>query len=298
MITTIISLSKRFYFYQKLRFPVVILSLSLLPAILSSGTIVTANPPVFQVAGVLITSILYLLHIRVIDEYRDFSHDNIHHNLRPVQTGHISIKELQIIDIYAMVIFLAIAIFAGIYSFFVGVFMLIYSYLASKDFFIGEKLRQHFFIYNGINIIQMFLLQFFAYTIFAGSISFTTLLILHYIFTCIGSIIFEFVRKLKIPGTDGTGKDTYTWYLGFNNAIIVYLIFVLLNTVFFYQIMIIITGQNTLWLFFSFVLFCISLLFALVHLIKKATHTEQLMQLSFLIVYAIFNLVIYFVKLH
>jgi len=123
MITTINSLSKRFYFYQKLRFPVIVLSLSLLPAILSSGTIVTANPPLFQVAGVLISSILYLLHIRVIDEYRDFSHDNIRHNLRPIQTGHISIKELQIIDIYAMVIFLAIAIFAGSYSFLVGVFM-------------------------------------------------------------------------------------------------------------------------------------------------------------------------------
>lgn len=293
MIISLILLSKRFYNYQKFRFPIILLSLSLLPAILSSQAIVSTTPSMLQVIFALSSSVLYLLHIRIIDECRDFSHDNKHHSLRPIQAGYISIKELKIIDISAVVIFLAISIFSGIYSLLIGMFALIYSYFAGKDFFIGKKLRQHFFIYNGINIIQMFLLQIFAYTIFAGFFSFTTLLILHYAFTCIGTIIFEFVRKLKIPGWDGTGKDTYTSYLGFNNAVLIYALLVLLNSIFFYQIMRIITKQNMPWLLLSLTLLCISLLFAIIHFIKKVFKTEQLMQLSFIIIYAIFNLMIY-----
>lgn len=284
----------RFYTYQKLRFPIIILSLSLLPAILSTAAIVTKNPFTLQIIGGLIASILYLLHVRIIDEKRDFHHDSIYHKSRPLQTGLISMKELQTIDIYAVVIFLAIAMFAGIYPFLLGLLMLSYSFIASKEFFMGEKLRQHFFLYNIINTNQSFIMQLFAYSFFAGFIPFTTLVGLHFIFTCIGTIIFEFVRKIKIPGMDGIGKDTYTWYLGFSNAIVIYIVFAFLATIFFYQIMTIITEQNVFWLFLSAILLGITLLSALIHLIKKTIQTEQLMQLSFVAVYAIFNLVIFY----
>ncbi len=288
------SILVRFYIYQKLRFPIIILSLGLLPALLSTAAIVAKSPSTFQVIGGLIASLLYLLHVRIIDERRDFHHDNIYHKSRPLQTGLISMKELQMIDLFAVAIFLGIAGFAGIYPFLLGLLMLSYSFIAGKEFFMGEKLRQHFFIYNSINTLQSFLMQLFAYSFFAGYIPFTALVAFHYIFTCIGSVIFEFVRKIKIPGMDGTGKDTYTWYLGFNNAIIIYIIFSLLATFFFYQITTMITGQNVLWIFLSTILFGTTLLTALIHIIKKTVHTEQLMQLSFVVVYAIFNLLIYY----
>src|SRR3989344_5314301 len=289
MITT--TLLGRFYLYQKLRFPIIILSLSLLPAILSTAAIVTKNPSVPQIIGGLMATILYLLHVRIIDEKRDFHHDSIYHKSRPLQTGLISLKELRIIDNFVVVLILLIALFAGIYPFLLGVLMLSYSFIASKEFFMGEKLHKHFFIYNIINTMQTFIMQLFAYSFFAGYIPLTILLVLHYIFTCIGTVVFEFVRKIKIPGMDGAGKDTYTWYLGFNNSIVIYLVLALLATVFFYQIMSIITGQNIFWLFLSAVLLGITLQSALIHLVKKTIQTEHLMQLSFVVVYTIFNLV-------
>lgn len=291
-----ITILERFYTYQKLRFPVIILSFSLLPAILSTGAIVVKNPSILQVMGGLIASMLYLLHVRIIDEKRDFHHDSMYHKSRPLQTGLISMKELQTIDVYVIIIFLAIAMFAGIYPFSLGLLMLSYSFIASKEFFIGQKLRQHFFLYNAINTNQSFIMQLFAYSFFAGLIPFTTLVALHFIFTCIGTVIFEFVRKIKIPGMDGTGKDTYTWYLGFNNAMAVYIVFAFLATIFFYQIITLIAGQSTFWLLISTILFCFTLLFALMHLIKKTIRTEQFMQLSFVIAYAIFNLAIFYTK--
>lgn len=286
----------RFYLYQKIRFPVIILSLSLLPAILSTSAIVNKTPSLLQIIGGFIASMLYLLHVRIVDEKRDFHHDSKYHKSRPLQTGIISIRELQIIDVYVVLIFIAIAMFAGIYTFLIGLLMLGYSFVASKEFFIGEKLRQHFFLYNIINTNQSFIMQLFAYSFFAGFIPFTILIVLHFIFTCIGTIIFEFVRKTKIPGMDGVGKDTYTWYLGFNNAIVVYIIFILLATIFFHQIITTIAGQSTFWLLISTILFSLTLLFALMHLIKKTIRTEQFMQLSFVIIYAIFNLVIFYAK--
>lgn len=286
----------RFYLYQKIRFPVIILSLSLLPAILSTSAIVNKTPSLLQIIGGLIASMLYLLHVRIIDEKRDFHHDSKYHKSRPLQTGIISMRELQIIDVYVVLIFIAIAMFAGIYPFLIGLLMLGYSFVASKEFFMGEKLRQHFFLYNIINTNQSFIMQLFAYSFFAGFVPFTTLVVLHFIFTCIGTIIFEFVRKIKIPGMDGVSKDTYTWYLGFNNTIVIYIIFVLLSTIFFHQIITTIAGQSTFWLLISTILFSFTLLFALTHLIKKTIRTEQFMQLSFVTIYAIFNLVIFYVK--
>lgn len=287
----------RFYLYQKIRFPIIMLSLGLLPALLSTAAIVAKNPSLLQIASGLIASILYLLHIRVIDEKRDFHHDSIYHKSRPLQTGLISMKGLQIIDMYAVVIFLGIAILAGIYTFMLGLIMLSYSIVASKEFFMGEKFRQHFFLYNFINTNQSFILQLFAYSFFSGFIPFTTLVLLHFILTCIGTIVFEFVRKVKLPGMDGTGKDTYTWYLGFNNAIMIYIILAFLATVFFYQIMVLVTLHNIFWIFLSVVLFGVTLLTALIHLFKKTVKTEQLMQLSFVIIYAIFNLVIFYERI-
>lgn len=290
MITTDL---KRFYTYQNIRFPIIILVLSLLPAILSTTSVLNITPSLLKITGGVIASLLYLLHIRVTDEQRDFYHDSKHHKLRPLQTGQVSLKELRVVDVYAVTIFLVIAMLAGTYSFLLGLLMLSFSYLVGKEFLIREKIRQHFFIYNSINTVQTFIMQLFVYSFFAGYVPSTTLVAVHFIFTSIGTIIFEFTRKIKTPGMDGTGKDTYTWYLGFNKAVIIYIAFIFFITICFYQIMAITTGQNTLWLIISIILFGIACLIALIHLIKKTIETERLMQLSFVVVYAIFNLTIY-----
>lgn len=288
---------KRFNIYQKSRFPIIILSLNFLPAILSTAVIVANSVSIFQIIGGLIASILYLLHVRIIDEKRDFHHDNKYHKSRPVQAGIITISELQIIDIYTVIILLIIAMSAGVYPALLLLTMLGYSFIASKEFFIGKKLRQHFFIYNILNTMQTFILQLFIYALFAGSIPTTTLVVLHFVFTSFGTMVFEFVRKVKIPGTDGVGKDTYTWHLGFSNSIVIYLGLAFLVVVTFLQIITMIVGQNVFWLFLSTIILGIILLSVLMHLKLKSIRTEQLMKLSFVIAYAIFNLSIYYMSI-
>jgi len=281
------TIAKRFYSYQKERFPMIILALSLFPAILSSGAVVASHPNILKALLAVAASIAYLLHIRIIDEHRDF---------RPVQTGLISKKELGKIDILTIITLLGVALFSSVYATGVAVFMLFYSYLAGKEFFIGEKVRQYFFFYNAINLVQMLLMQIFVYLIFTNNLSLNALLIAHFLFTTVGTIIFEFVRKVKIPGDDGTGKDTYTWHLGFGNSIVVYVILALTNVFLFLRVVNLISDQHFTWSIFSGLLGIILILQAVIHWVKKKRHTDQLLQLSFLLSYGILNLIIYFIK--
>ena len=194
MKTQSITILNRFYSYQKERFPMIILTLSLFPAILSSGVVVSSHPSILKALMALIASVAYLLHIRVIDEHRDFGHDSTHHVTRPIQTGLISKKELQKIDILAVAVLLGIAIISGGYALLLAITMLCYSYFAGKEFFLGEKIRQYFFFYNGVNLVQMILMQFFVYLIFTNTLPLGSLLFAHFLFTTIGTILFEFMR--------------------------------------------------------------------------------------------------------
>ncbi|MGH2506210.1 MAG: UbiA family prenyltransferase [Ktedonobacteraceae bacterium] len=275
-----------------------VLVLSLLPAILSSGAVISDYPSIVASFAATLAAVLYLLHIRIVDEHRDFAHDTEHHITRPIQRGLISKKELRRISIVSVIIFLGIAISFGIYPLLFSLIMLAYSYLAGKEFFIGEKIRQYFFFYNSVNLIQMLLLQLFVYSIFAGAIPLTILLATHFLFTTVGSVIFEFVRKLKIPGQDGTGRDTYTWYLGFNNSLIIYIFLLAINTLLCLRIITLVSPNSIFWLQFCFCLGIIAVAIAVAHQVIRTRYSDRLMQLSFLFTYGVFNIIIYFIKIH
>jgi len=298
MIKKTLKTAKKFNAYQRDRFPLIILVLSLIPAILSSGAIMSAHSTILQMSYALIASVAYLLHIRIIDEHRDFGHDNVHHTERPVQIGVISKEELRYIDILAILILISIAVVAGQQAFIVVIVMLAYSYLAGKEFFCGEKIRQHFFTYNAVNLVQMLLMQIFVYTVFTNPFPFTKLIFVHFLFTSVGTIIFEFVRKLKRPGHDGSGRDTYTWYLGFNRAVAIFLVLVLLNTLLFFWIAILLSTQAIVSVTVALGLAGLVALAALIHARQKTHTTDQAMQLSFPLAYGVFNIAIYFFIIH
>jgi hypothetical protein len=289
-----LAISRKFYSYQKERFPIAVLGLSLLPAALSSAVVVSVHPSVARVGMVIAASLAYLLHIRIIDEHRDYRHDNIHHADRPVQAGIISKGELQIIDFIAASVLVAIAAVAGPTALAVVGAMLAYSYLAGVEFFVGEKIRRHFFTYNIANLLQMLLMQIFVYSVFANTIPLTFLVAMHFLFTTVGTIVFEFVRKIKMPGDDGTGRDTYTWYLGFNRALVIFIFLALVDTALFFKLASLLSS-HVIGLLISAV--CAAILVCLAvagHWLTKTRQTDQLMQLSFLVVYGAFNLALYF----
>ena len=108
-----------------------------------------------------------------------------------------------------------------------------------------------------------------VYTVLANSIPINILVFTHFLFTTVGTIVFEFVRKLKMPGEDQRVKDTYTWYLGFNNSMVSYLFLVLLNAALFFKIATMLSLHITGLSIFSA---CASLLLCfavIIHWLKK-----------------------------
>lgn len=291
--STLLTTTKNFYSYQKERFPIVILGLSFLPAILSSGAVVATQIEIKFVLIALVVSIAYLLHVRIIDEFRDYEHDLKHHKDRPVSTGVVTLKELRVINWLAIVAVPLVSLYASSEALLIAVVMLFYSYFARKEFFLGLQFRKHFYLYNAVNLVQMLLLQVLVYTLANPSFSFTALVTVHFLFTATGTIIFEFLRKVKSPGDDGTGKDTYTWFLGLNNALLIYAVFATMNILLFVKAMFLIETSITYWIPLSAALVIGTYSTLLINKMRKEEKTNQSMQLSFMVMYGAFNILLF-----
>jgi 1,4-dihydroxy-2-naphthoate octaprenyltransferase len=291
--STLLTTTKNFYLYQKERFPIVVLGLSFLPAILSSSVVVAAQVQLKFVLITLIVSIAYLLHVRIIDEFRDYEHDLKHHKERPVSSGVISLNELRVINWLAIITVPLASLYSGHGALLIAVVMLLYSYFARKEFFLGLQFRRYFYLYNAVNLVQMLLLQILVYTIANPSFSFTTLVTVHFLFTTTGTIIFEFLRKVKSPGNDGTGKDTYTWFLGLNNALLIYAAFATFNILLFVKAMFLVQTEITYWIPVAAALVVGTYSTLFINKMRKEEKTNQLMQLSFMVMYGSFNILLF-----
>ena len=233
------------------------------------------------------------MHVRIIDEFRDYEHDLRHHKERPVSSGIISLKELRVIDWLAIVAVPLASLYAGPEALLIAVAMLLYSYFARKEFFLGLQFRRYFYLYNAVNLVQMLLLQILVYIIANPSFSFTTLVTVHFLFTTTGTIIFEFLRKVKSPGNDGTGKDTYTWFLGWSKALLIYAAFATFNILFFVKAMFLIQAEITYWIPVAIALVIGTYSTMFINKMRKEEKTNQLMQLSFMVMYGSFNILLF-----
>jgi 4-hydroxybenzoate polyprenyltransferase len=225
-----ISFFKSFYNYQKERFPIFVLSLTTIAVILSSAAIVIEyGEPISkylkQIIISFITVLLFTFHIRVIDDYKDYLFDLKYHSDRPIQSGVIKIKTLLIIDVIGLFIQAILNLYFSIEAFIWWLIAFSYTILATNEFFIGEKIKRNFFLYNFLNLIQLLILQFYIYAIIYPSFILTDkLLIIHFIFVMFNITLLEFGRKLKSKEEENIGKDTYSSRLGIARATIIYII--------------------------------------------------------------------------
>ncbi len=271
------SLVCRFWEYQKERFPVLILVMTTFAVVLSSSTVLRMEPLNWMsIIGATFLGMLELFHIRVIDEFRDFEHDRQFHPQRPVQQGIVNLKELAKIDRIGVAMFVVLTALFGVKAFIFGIVALGFSFVAGKEFFLHEKIRKNFFLYNAINILQMFWLQFLIYAVLdpafkIGSIPLWT----HFAFAFTNSIIIEIVRKIRIPGDESAGRDTYSWHAGFHGSIVLFLVFVVVNYLLFFWNFQLIDRSNTLLLTVSIAALLIVLVASVVHALTKRKRSEH-----------------------
>ncbi len=288
----------RFLAYQKERFPLLVLLFTTLAVVLSSYAIISFFTIVsngsLKIIMAIFAVLIYLFHIRVIDECRDLGHDNQHHQRRPIQRGLISIEEIKRLDCFGLLIFIGISIWYGPYTFILGSIALLFSFVASRDFFLGEIIRKKFLIYNAINLVQTVILQTFTYTIFSSVWHTFSILWAHIIFVLSSSILIEFVRKIKIKEEESSGWDTYSWHFGFRKSLWIY---GLLSIIMYLLFLIIVDALQIL----SGIVFVISMIFFMLlvsaiwwHSKRQSKLSENLLLFNTLVMYNGLHLIIYF----
>ena len=285
-----------FLAYQAERFPLAVLVPTTLSVVLSSYVIastltVVTQAPLKILLGV-VAALAYLFHMRAVDEGRDFDHDTRHHRVRPIQRGLVSRKELDAIDRVGLALFVGIALGYGLRTAVLGSVALLYSFVAGREFFLGERIRRRFFAYNAVNLIQAILLQAVIYSIFTGVWYRFPTLWLHLAFVLSNSILIEFVRKIKIQAEESSGHDTYSWHLGFRNSLWVYGALIAVSYSLFLSIMNDLGRMRYLAMIISAIPVVLLLAAIVRHGAQQDKSSEEALQLSTLALYVGLHLVI------
>jgi len=285
---------KSLYQYQEERFPVKILFFTTMAVVLSSAAILSYNVNIYQIVGAFVACMAFLFHVRVIDESRDFDHDLKYHPERPVQRGLISIRQLFYIDAVGVIVFITVALIFGRISKFYGAALLLFSFVAWKDFFLRNWLKKKFYLYNAVNMLQMVLLQMLIYSIFTQSFMVTQVMWIHLVFVIFNTIIMEFVRKIKTMADESRGEDTYSWHMGFFRSLMVFYLFCTINIFTFFWMLYTLSPHLNIFYLGALLLFVILTVSTVMHGVKKKKTTEAVLLLSTVLNYVGLNLLIYF----
>lgn len=281
----------KLHIFQKERFPLRILLFTTASSILSSAAVSPSKPSVLLMVMAFISTLLFVYHVRVIDESRDMEMDSSLHPERPVQRGVITLRELFLTTIAGLAICLGIAIYTGIPSTVITLTILVFTTFAWRDFFAKKFFADKPVLYHIINSPQMILVQWNIYAIYTNSFTITWLMLLQLLLVYNSIFIIEVVRKIKIPHADT--PDTYSASMGINKSIYFSIAMVFSGYAIF---AILLNGLGTMTsmnLFWGALVSGLFIVVLISNLRYKSVFTEKLMTFSAVLYYVMMNVIIY-----
>jgi len=226
--------------YQKERFPLVRYSF-LVSAFAASGLSLSylltgmQNPLTIEMFIVAFSVTLMLFfQLRVADEHKDFEYDAKHHPDRPVPRGLVSLGELRILAVASGLIQILAVVFLSAKLIVPLVLAWLYMALMTKEFFVGEWLREHPVVYMLTHMSILFFTDLFITSChFMVSNIEPPVALLFFLGTsfCLGTVL-ELGRKIRSPQDETSGTDTYSRLWGRATAVKVWLAAMLLSGLF------------------------------------------------------------------
>jgi len=273
----------RFGVYLNERLQVGVLIFTTLAVVLSSFAVALSNASIIQdylfEAGIaFITLVLFMFHIRVLDEYKDYHFDLKYHSTRPVQRGLISLRELLYMDILGLILMFSINVYFFPNSTFFILLALGYTIVTGNDFFLGKKIRKKFYLYNFLNMLQLLIFQFYLYHIVNPQFSFFELtLLLHFVFVLLNISFLEVARKIQPVSSQKRGMDTYSERLGVSRVASVFtFIFFSVYLLFFWMLNLI--GYSPLIIFCSLIFLNLVLFSSLIYVLYNNKFSSLFLQ--------------------
>jgi 4-hydroxybenzoate polyprenyltransferase len=174
------------------------------------------------VAG--ITFLLFFLHLRLLDEFKDFEFDSAFHKDRPIQTGDISMGNIKVILVVNFIILLILGLTLNF-----GYLLLIplgYSFFMFKEFFVNDFYHKNSVAYLLAHEMVFFPLYLFIFSYLNDKIYLFNNIdhFLLYVYFIIPVTLIEIGRKMnhRYDNFNKQTDDTYVFIWGEKNTIRVF----------------------------------------------------------------------------
>lgn len=228
---------KRFYIYQKERFPVLLNAIAV--SVFTFSAISYSRlcrgvegfvPWSTYLIGCFATFTLFLL-VRIFDEFKDREDDAKYRPTLPVPRGLVTLKELRNIGIVIGVLQIAsIAIFQ-LPMLILYLIVIAYLCLMGVEFFVPEFLKKRQILYITSHMVIIPLLDIYSsgldWLLEGDSPHFG--LIFFFVVSFLNGLVVEFGRKIKMPEDEKEGVLTYTKMWGTKRAVVIWMITVLVT---------------------------------------------------------------------
>lgn len=245
------------------------------------------------IGAVFLVGLLFVFHVRVIDEWRDAPFDAENYKDRPVQTGLVTLKELLVVDAIGIIISFVLAFLYGNTALYYAIAFMLFTSLAWKDFFLTKWFQTRPLLYHIMNSPQMVILQLLIFAMLSGSHVLTLPMLMQAVMVYGTIFILELVRKIKITPRENTPVDSYSRTFGFKKALIITAFFYLVTYVSYVYLLQVLIGFSSLFVLLGLGITCLGLYSLMLHVKKQSNKTEKIMHLGGVIAYVGFNILIY-----
>ena len=223
---------KKWYTYQKERFPVLVYGLYILCLTFATFFYNTKMLEIESSVGVFIVmfvvAFLQFLMVRIIDEFKDYDEDKKYRPYRPVPRGLIKLQELRVLFVICVLIQLILTLIVNPFSFIFLLVLWIVFILMTKGFFIKKVLDKHILLEVAFDEIMLPVMILYLASFIKIDMSILwRLLLLSYVV----SWIIEIARKVRCKKDEEKGVKTYTAVFGIPKATILLSILELLLTI-------------------------------------------------------------------
>ena len=223
---------KKWYTYQKERFPIATYGLYILCLSFAAFFYNTKMLEIESNVGVFITmfvvAFLQFLMVRIIDEFKDYEEDKKYRPYRPVPRGLIKLKELRTLFVICIIIQFALTLIVNPFSLIFLLVLWIMFILMTKSFFMKKLVDKHILLEVALDEILLPTLMLYLSSFIKLDITILwRLLLLSYVV----SWIIEIARKVRCKKDEEKGVKTYTAVFGIQKATLLLSVLELILTI-------------------------------------------------------------------
>lgn len=223
---------KKWYTYQKERFPIATYGLYILCLTFAAFFYNTKMLEIESNVGVFITmfvvAFLQFLMVRIIDEFKDYEEDKKYRPYRPVPRGLIKLKELRTLFVICIIIQFALTLIVNPFSLIFLLVLWIMFILMTKSFFMKKIVDKHILLEVALDEILLPTLMLYLSSFIKIDITILwRLLLLSYVV----SWIIEIARKVRCKKDEEKGVKTYTAVFGIQKATLLLSVLELILTI-------------------------------------------------------------------